>query len=468
MQKYLKESIFQILSEIAFENNKRAFLIGGFVRDLLLKRPTNDIDVVVEGDGIAFAEKVAEKLPGKNKVAIYKRYGTAMLRSGDKELEFVGARKESYTPDSRNPSVKKGTLKDDQNRRDFTINAMALSLNKNDFGQLIDPFFGVKDLKNRVIRTPLEAGKTFSDDPLRMLRGIRFATQLDFDIHPDTFEGIKTNAERIKIISKERITIELNKIMAAQKPSLGFRYLYAAGILPLVFPEIHNLKGVDVRQGIDHKDNFCHTIQVTDNVAEVSDNIWLRWAALLHDVAKPATKRFTGNAWTFHGHEFLGYKMIPGIFRRMRLPLGQPMEYVRKLVRLHLRPIALVSETITESAVRRLLFEAGDDIDDLMTLCEADITSKNDRKVELFKKNFKLLRQRLKQVEENDRLRNWQPPVSGEEIMETFGINPSKTVGIIKDAIREAILDGEINNDKKEAFRFMLKKGKELGLEPKR
>ena len=466
MQKYLKDSIFQTLSEIASENHIKAFLIGGYVRDLLLERPSNDIDIVVEGDGIRFAELLGAKLPGKNRVTVFKRYGTAMLRYKDIEIEFVGARKESYTPDSRKPSVKKGTLEDDQNRRDFTINALAISLNKENFGELVDPFGGLADLKNKLIRTPLEPARTFSDDPLRMMRGVRFAAQLNFDIHPHTLEGIKANAERIEIVSNERIAVELNKILESDMPSAGFRYLDESGLLELVLPEIHNLKGVEKRKGIDHKDNFYHTIQVVDNVAENSDNLWLRWAALLHDVAKPVTKRFTGTAWTFHGHEYVGYKMVPTIFRRLRLPMTQKMEFVREMVRLHLRPVALVSEPISNSAVRRLLFEAGDDIDDLMTLCEADITSKNDKKVELFKRNFKILRQRLKEVEESDRLRNWQPPVSGEEIMETFGIKPSKTVGIIKDAIREAILDGEIKNDKEEALTFMIKKGKELGLEP--
>lgn len=466
MQKYFKDSIFQIISETAEDKQTKAFVIGGYVRDLILGRPTNDLDIVSESDGIEFAKAIADKLPGKPKVTVFKRFGTAMLRYKQIELEFVGARKESYSKDSRKPSVKKGTLSDDQNRRDFTVNALAVSMNKENFGELIDPFSGLDDIKKKILRTPLEPNKTFSDDPLRMMRAVRFAAQLGFEIHPKTLASIKANAARMEIVSAERISIEINKIMQTEKPSTGFLYMDKSGLLPVVLPEIYDLKGVEKRNGIDHKDNFLHTIQVVDNVAQKSKNIWLRWAALLHDVAKPATKRFTGDAWTFHGHEFVGYKMVPKIFKRLHLPLGQPMEYVRKLVRLHLRPVALVSEEITDSAVRRLLFEASDDIDDLMTLCEADITSKNDRRVELYKRNFKLLRVRLKEVEESDRLRNWQPPVSGDEIMQAFNIKPSRTVGIIKDAIREAILDGEIKNAKDEAYNFMLEKGQELGLSP--
>ncbi|MEA2041820.1 MAG: HD domain-containing protein [Bacteroidota bacterium] len=464
MQKYLKDSLFQTLSETAEKLNTEVYLIGGYVRDILLNRKSNDIDIVVIGDGIKFAKAVADDLKGKKHVSVFKRFGTAMINHNGKELEFVGARKESYTSDSRKPAVSQGTIDDDRNRRDFTINALAISLNKSNYGELIDTFNGQQDLKDKIIRTPLEPGRTFSDDPLRMIRAVRFASQLGFDIFPDTLQGIKNNKDRIKIVSKERIVIELNKILMSPKPSVGFRLMDETGLLEYVFPELSKLKGVDIRKGISHKDNFYHTIEVVDNIAEHTDDLWLRWAALLHDIAKPDTKRFTGDAWTFHGHEFLGYKQVPEIFARMRLPLNKKMEYVRKLVRLHLRPIALVDSEITDSAVRRLLFEAGDEIDDLMILCEADITSKNEWKVRRFKNNFKEVRIKLKEVEDKDKLRNWQPPVSGEEIMAAFAIKPSKVVGDIKNAIREAILDGEIENSQESALEYMYKKGKELGL----
>ncbi len=465
MKKYFNAPIFQIIAETANFKKTKAFVIGGYVRDLILKRPSNDIDIVVEKDGIAFAKAVADKLPGKPKVTIFKRFGTAMIPYGDIELEFVGARKESYSRNSRKPLVQQGSLTDDQNRRDFTINALAVSMNSENFGELIDPFNGLLDMQNKILRTPLEPGKTFSDDPLRMMRAVRFAAQLDFEIAPEVIKGIKDNLDRIKIVSQERLIAEINKILLCKQPSKGFLYMDKTGLLEVLMPEVHKLKGVEKRNGISHKDNFLHTIQVVDNIALNTDNLWLRWAALLHDIAKPATKQFTNNAWTFHGHEYLGYKMIPSIFKRLHLPLGQPMDYVRKLVKLHLRPIALVSGKVTDSAVRRILFEAGNDIDDLMTLCEADITSGIEKKVLRFKNNYKLLKTRIKEIEASDKLRNWQPPISGDEIMKTFNLKPSRTIGIIKNAIREAILDGEIKNNKQEAWDFMLKKGQELGLQ---
>lgn len=464
MQKYFNDRIFQIITATAKKQKTRAFVIGGFVRDLILKRPSNDLDIVVEDDGIEFAKAIARQLPHKPKVVVFKRFRTAMLQYKNIELEFVGARKESYNKDSRNPIVQKGSLTDDQNRRDFTINALAISMNEENFGELIDPFNGIQDIENKILRTPLSPDKTFSDDPLRMMRAVRFATQLNFKIDKKTLDGIQKNAKRIEIVSQERITTELNKILLSKQPSIGFKYMDETGLLKIILPELHNLKGIDVKNGIAHKDNFLHTIQVVDNIALHTDNLWLRWAALLHDIAKPATKRFTGNAWTFHGHEYLGYKMTPKIFKRLHLPLGQPMEYVRKLVRLHLRPVSLVTEEITDSAIRRMLFDAGDDIDDLMVLCEADITSSIEQKVNKFKSNYKRLRVKMKELEENDKLRNWQPPVSGDEIMATFGLKPSRTIGVIKEAIKEAILEGEIRNDKAEAVAFMVDKAKKLGL----
>jgi tRNA nucleotidyltransferase/poly(A) polymerase len=417
------------------------------------------------GSGIRLAEEMAANLRPIPRVAIYRRFGTAMLKHGNLEIEFVGARRESYRKDSRKPSVEDGSLEDDQNRRDFTINALAVSLNEADYGNIIDPFGGLQDLEDKVIKTPLEPAKTFSDDPLRMMRAIRFATQLDFRIGKKTYQAISSEKQRIKIVSKERIITALNKMILAPKPSIGFKMLFNTGLLQLIFPDMARLQGVDVKEGRAHKDNFYHTLEVLDNLAKKSTKLWLRWAAIMHDIAKPATKRFDREqGWTFHGHEALGAHMTPRIFRNLKLPLDQKMKYVQKLVRLHLRPISLTKENITDSAVRRLLFEAGDDIDDLMLLCEADITSKNPKKVKRYLNNYEHLREKLIEVEEKDKLRNWQPPISGEQIMEAFQIDPSRTVGLIKDAIREAILDGKIPNDYDSAYALMLEKGRELGL----
>ncbi len=443
-----------------------SYLIGGFVRDLLLNRPTKDIDIVTVGDGIKLAKEVAQTL-GTKKPVIYSRFGTAMLTYRGIEIEFVGARKESYSSHSRKPEVLPGTLEDDQNRRDFTINALAISLNPGDKGQLIDPFNGREDLENRILRTPLDPDRTFSDDPLRMMRAIRFATQLDFEIHPTTFQGIRENATRIRIVSQERITDELNKIIASPIPSTGFYHLLDTGLCEIIFYEFYKLLGVDYENGKGHKDNFYHTLEVVDNVAKVTENLWLRWAAVLHDIGKPRTKRYDpSSGWTFHGHDAVGASMVPKIFRRLKLPLDQKMKYVQKLVRLHLRPITLTKSDITDSAVRRLLFEAGEDIDDLMLLCRADITTKNQSKMDRYLTNYELVAQKMVEIEEKDRLRNWEPPISGEVIMRTFHLAPSREVGIIKNAIREAILDGVIGNNYDEAFQFMLLEAEKIGLHP--
>jgi poly(A) polymerase len=466
MQFYLSHPIFESISAVSEEMQVRAFVIGGYVRDLLLKRDfKQDIDIVVTGSGIDFAHKVAEELGGDIEVKFFRNFGTAMLKYQGIQVEFVGARRESYRKDSRKPIVEDGTLEDDQNRRDFTINAMAIDLTKEGFGNLVDPFDGTSDLQAMIIRTPLEPDVTFSDDPLRMMRAIRFATQLGFTIDPGCFLSIKRNAERIGIVSAERITDELNLIILSAAPSSGFVLLFETGLLQIIFPEFCALKGAEVVDGIGHKDNFYHTLKVLDNISERTDDLWLRWSAILHDIAKPVTKKFVpGTGWTFHAHEFKGAKMVPGIFRRMRLPMNEKMKYVEKMVLLHLRPIVLAEDVVTDSAVRRLLFEAGDQIDDLMMLCDADITSKNKAKVQKFLDNFEVVRTKLKEIEEKDRLRNWQPPVSGELIMETFGIPPSKQVGIIKDTIREAIIEGEIPNRFEDAYRRMLEEGLKLGL----
>ena len=465
MYDVLNDSVLQKISEIADAEGVQAFVIGGFVRDIFLRRHNNDIDIVTLGNGIDLAEKTAHAISPKLTVSVFKNFGTAMFRYNGMEYEFVGARKESYSHDSRKPHVEAGTLEEDQNRRDFTINALALSLNKENFAELLDPFNGLQDMNDKIIRTPLDPALTFSDDPLRMMRAVRFAAQLDFTIEEKTFEGIRQMKERISIVSMERIIDEFNKIMMTEKPSHGIVLLDKAGLLELIFPELSKLKGVEVINGCGHKDNFLHTLQVLDNVAEKSDNLWLRWTALLHDIGKPRTKKFSETiGWTFYGHEIVGSRMVPDIFRRLKLPMNEKLKYVQKLVLLHLRPIALVDEEVSDSAVRRLLFDASDDIDDLMLLCEADITSKNEIKVKTFLQNFQLVREKLKIVEEKDALRNWQPPITGEEIIETFHIQPSKEVGIIKLAIREAILDGVIGNNHDEAFAFMLEKGKELGL----
>jgi poly(A) polymerase len=464
---YLDNPIFKLISRLAFENDTELYIVGGYVRDMILGRPTTDVDIVVIGSGIDFAKKLAKAMDEKTNVSIFKSFGTAMLKYGDYEIEFVGARKESYRTDSRKPLVEDGTLEDDQRRRDFTINAMAVGLGKKNYNQLLDPFNGMNDLQNRVIRTPLDPGITFSDDPLRMMRAFRFAAQLNFKIAPSTLKAIKENRDRIGIVSQERITEELNKIIQSEKPSVGLNHLDKADMMEIIFPELHAMKGVDVMEGKMHKDNFHHTIRVLDNLSKKTNNLWLRWAALLHDVGKPRTKRYSEEAgWTFHGHDHAGSKMIPAIFRRLKLPLNDKMKYVQKIVRLHLRPISLSGEEITDSAVRRLLFDAGDQIDDLMTLCEADITSKNRETVLRHMDNFRQVRKKLLEIEEKDAVRNFQPPVGGDEIMKTFGLPPGREVGILKKAIKEAILDGIIRNDRKEARQFMLEKGREMGFAP--
>lgn len=460
-----ERSIFELIQTAAREQNVAAYVVGGYVRDRLLARESKDLDVVCIGDGIALAEKLASKLTPLPHIAVYRRFGTAMIKHKDIEIEFVGARKESYSADSRKPAVENGTLEDDQNRRDFTINAMAVSLNEEDYGKIIDPFNGFYDLENKIIKTPLDPDKTFGDDPLRMMRAIRFATQLDFEIEISTYKSISKNKNRINIVSKERITTELEKIIASDRPGKGFNYLYDTGLLYIIFPEMAALQGVEIRNNIGHKDNFYHTLEVLENISKETKNIWLRWAAILHDIAKPPTKRFDQNlGWTFYGHEALGAAMVPRIFKRMKLPLDSKMKYVQKLVLLHLRPIALTNDEVTDSAVRRLLFDAGDDIEDLMTLCKADITSKNEGKVIRYKDNYKVLTEKIKEVEEKDQLRSWQPPISGDDIMNILKLPPSREVGIIKNAIREAILDGEIANAYQPAYDFMISKAKELKL----
>ncbi|GGA97526.1 CCA tRNA nucleotidyltransferase [Puia dinghuensis] len=459
--------VFEKIARAAAALEAPVYLIGGFVRDKLIGRPTKDADIVCVGDGIALAHKVAESLKPKPLVSYFKNFGTAQIKYEDWEIEFVGARKESYRAESRNPEVEPGTLQDDQLRRDFTINAMAISLNAPDYGQLIDPFEGINDLEAKIIRTPLDPLRTFSDDPLRMLRAIRFATQLNFTIAEATLNAIREDAPRIKIISQERITDELNKIILSAKPSIGFDLLYRTGLLKIIFPQMVDLAGAEYIDGHGHKDNFYHTLQVLDNISRNTTDLWLRWAAILHDIGKPATKKFEkDHGWTFHGHEVVGGRMVPKIFTKLKLPLNEKMRFVRKLVEYHLRPISLTKENITDSAIRRLLFDTGDDIDALMTLCEADITSKNKQKVKRYLEDFELVRQRLKEVEEKDKIRNWQPPITGEMIMEKFGLPPGRTVGDIKNAIRDAILDGVIDNNYDSAHDFMMKKAAELQLVP--
>jgi len=462
----LEHTIFEIISRSTNELNLESYVIGGFVRDYILKRGTHkDIDVVAIGSGIALAKQVSKNLPNNPKVQIFKTYGTAMLRFEDLEIEFVGARKESYSEDSRNPVVENGSLEDDQNRRDFTINALAFSLNKDNYGELLDPFDGVSDLNKKIIRTPLDPDITYSDDPLRMLRAIRFATQLGFEIEDTSLNAITKNNERITIITKERIVTELNKILENDQPSLGFILLEKTGLLKHILPELTALKGIDELEGQRHKDNFYHTLEVVDNISKYANDVWLRWAALLHDIGKAPTKKFSKKVgWTFHGHEFEGSKMVYHLFKRLKLPLNDKMKFVQKMVFMSSRPIVLAQDGVTDSAVRRLVFDAGDYVDDLMTLCEADITTKNPKKFKKYHNNFKIVRQKIVEVEERDHVRNFQPPVSGEEIMKTFNLKPSREIGIIKEAIKEAILEGDIPNEFDAAFNLMLEEGKKLGL----
>lgn len=469
LKEQLANPVFRQIGAVADMMGQQCFVVGGYVRDLFLGRHSTDIDFVTVGSGIRLAEKVAMSFGPKTSIAVYSNFGTAQVKHGGLELEFVGARKESYSYDSRNPVVEDGTLDDDQKRRDFTVNAMAISLNETTFGELVDPFDGISDIGKKLIRTPLDPDVTFSDDPLRMMRAIRFATQLGFEIYPDTFEAIARNRERISIISKERVFDELEKIVKSPVPSKGFLLLERCGLLKIIFPELQALKGVETIDGRGHKDNFFHTMQVLDNVAEKSENEWLRWAAVFHDIAKPVTKRYDQKlGWTFHNHNYIGKKMIPGIFKRMKFPMNEKMRYVQKLVELHMRPIALVEDEVTDSAVRRLLFDAGDDIDDLMQLCEADITSKNQEKVRRYTDNFAVVRNKLVEIEEKDRIRNFQPPVSGDDIMEAFGIPPSQVIGEIKESIKNAILDGDIPNDREAAWNLMLSLARDRGLELKK
>lgn len=466
--KILDKKIFHLISDVADELGMECYVIGGYVRDLFLERPSKDIDVVTVGSGIKLARALAERLGKGAHLSVFANFGTAQVKYKGLEVEFVGARKESYTHDSRKPVVENGTLEDDQNRRDFTINALAVCLNKQRFGELVDPFEGLYDMEDRLIRTPLDPDITFSDDPLRMMRCVRFATQLNFYIEEETFDALERNKERIAIISRERIADELNKIMLTPTPSKGFVELSRCGLLPLIFPELAAMEGVTKMNGRAHKDNFYHTLEVLDNICQKTDNLWLRWAALLHDIGKPRTKRYDPQiGWTFHNHNFIGAKMIPDIFRKMKLPMNEKMKYVQKLVELHMRPIVIADEEVTDSAVRRLLFEAGDDIEDLMMLCEADITSKNAVRKQKFLDNFKLVREKLVDLEERDRIRNFQPPVTGEEIMAVFGLQPCREVGSLKSAIKDAILDGVVPNEHDAAYEFMLKRAEKMGLEPK-
>jgi poly(A) polymerase len=463
MYSFLKQDIFKTINQCSNELNVDAYAIGGYVRDIFLKRNSKDIDIVTIGKGIDLATLVHQKLGQEAHLSTFKNFGTAQVKFGEIEVEFVGARKESYNRDSRKPIVEDGTLEDDQNRRDFTINALAIGVSKNNFGKLLDPFNGLQDLENKILRTPLDPNITYSDDPLRMMRAIRFATQLNFTIEEKSLQAITTNKERIKIVSKERISDELNKIILSPIPSVGFKLLFDTGLLHLIFPEMVKLYGTETIKGLSHKDNFYHTLEVLDNVAKKSDNLWLRWAAILHDIAKPATKRFEeGKGFTFHGHEDRGARMVPKIFTNLKLPLNEKMKYVQKLVELHLRPIVLAKTEVSDSAVRRLLFDAGDDVDDLMKLCESDITTKNPNKVKRYMHNFEIVRSKLVELEEKDKIRNWQPPIKGEDIMKLYNLNPGREIGILKNALKDAILDGEVENNYDSAKSFLDQKYKEL------